>query len=139
MSTFLSFSLLPFSHASHCISGGLDVYYPDYNTPWSEAYCINIRQGITLNKDGTPRNRPSYSSMLECCKSAYAGQMSGKCISMLPEDIRPTTSPTNADRTADFWYPMYEMSWSKSGCSNKLPLPYNNVNDRPNYSTVSII
>jgi len=54
---------------------------------------------------------------------------------MLPIDIRPTASPTNADRTAKFWYPMYEMSWSTAGCSNKLPLPYNNVNDRPNYST----
>ena len=73
--------------------------------------------------------------MLSCCKQAYAGQMSGKCISMLPIDIRPTTSPTNADRTANFWYPMYEKSWSTSGCSNKLPLPYNNINDRPNYST----
>ena len=73
--------------------------------------------------------------MLECCQNAYAGQMSGKCISMLPEEIRPTASPTNTDRTTDFWYPLYEMSWSKSGCSNKLPLPYNNVNDRPNYST----
>ena len=77
--------------------------------------------------------------MLECCQNAYAGQISGKCFSMLPEEIRPTTSPTNTDRTANFWYPMYEMSWSQSGCSNKLPLPYNNVNDRPNYSTVSII
>ena len=61
--------------------------------------------------------------------------MSGKCISMLPEEIRPTTSPTNSAHTANFWYPMYEMSWTLSGCSNKLPLPYNNVNDRPNYST----
>ena len=73
--------------------------------------------------------------MLECCQNAFAGQISGKCISMLPEDIRPTTSPTNTDRTADFWYPMYEITWSTSGCSNKLPLPYNNVNDRPNYSS----
>lgn len=119
-----------------CIyTGGLDVYYPNYDLNWKDGYCINTRQGIALNKDGHPRDRPSYSSMLECCKSAYAGQMSGKCISMLPIDIRPTTSPTNVDRTASFWYPMYEQSWSSSGCSNKLPLPYNNINDRPNYST----
>ena len=116
-------------------AGGLDVYYPNYDLNWNDGYCINTRQGIPLNKDGYPRDRPSYSSMLECCKSAYAGQMSGKCISMLPIDIRPTTSPTNSERTAAFWYPMYEMSWSSSGCSNKLPLPYNNINDRPNYST----
>jgi len=54
---------------------------------------------------------------------------------MLPIDIRPTTSPTNSDHTVDFWYPMYEMPWSTSGCSNQLPLPYNNINDRPNYPT----
>ena len=75
--------------------------------------------------------------MLECCQNAYAGQMSGKCIDMLPEGIRPTTSPTNVDPRADFWYPMYEKAWPTSGCSNKLPLPYNNKNDRPNYPTVS--
>ncbi len=34
---------------------------------------------------------------------------------------------------ADFWYPDYDTAWSVAGCSNKLPLPYRNKNDRPNY------
>ena len=29
----------------------------------------------------------------------------------------------------------YEKPWSDAGCSNKLPLPFNNKADRPNYST----
>ena len=57
----------------------------------------------------------------------------GKCISMLPSP--PTTSPTSLDRDAGFWYPQYELPWSHAGCSNKLPLPYDNINDRPNYKT----
>ncbi|KAL7542550.1 hypothetical protein ACHAXR_011864 [Thalassiosira sp. AJA248-18] len=52
---------------------------------------------------------------------------------MLPNP--PTSSPTNSAREADFWYPMYETAWDQSGCSNKLPLPYNNINDRPRYDT----
>ena len=87
VSTFFNVLLISFSPYN---TGGLDVYYPNYNLKWNEGHCINTRQGIILNKDGTPRDRPSYSSMLECCKNAYAGQMSGKCISMLPEEIRPT-------------------------------------------------
>lgn len=105
--------------------GGLDVWYPDYETPWSEAGCRNDRP--------MPSGRPTYSSMLACCKGAYAGQVSGKCISMLPSP--PTSSPTTSDFDAGFWYPDYDTQWSDAGCSNKLPLPYNNVNDRPNYKT----
>ena len=29
----------------------------------------------------------------------------------------------------------YDTAWASAGCLNTLPLPYNNVNDRPNYST----
>ena len=141
---------------SSCV-GGLDVYYPNYNVNWNDGHCINTRplpSGVSLywliyvinritchaHNFSYPhllfiQQRPTYTDMLSCCKQAYAGQTSNKCISMLPIDIRPTTSPTNSERTADFFYPMYEMPWSTSGCSNKLPLPYNNVNDRPNYST----
>ena len=52
---------------------------------------------------------------------------------MLPNP--PTTTPTNSAQTADFWYPQYETSWDQAGCSNQLPLPYNNINDRPKYSS----
>ncbi|KAL7528792.1 hypothetical protein ACHAXR_002641 [Thalassiosira sp. AJA248-18] len=53
-------------------SGGLDVYYPDYATPWAEAGCINTRP--------LPSGRPTYSTMISCCKGAYAGQMSGEYL-----------------------------------------------------------
>ena len=106
-------------------SGGLDVYYPDYSRQWSDAYCINSRP--------MPSGRPTYTSMLACCKGAYAGQMSGKCLSMLPSP--PTTSPTPAGGITDFWYPDYDTAWTEAGCLNTFPLPYKNKNDRPNYKT----
>lgn len=56
--------LLHFSYA-----GGLDVYYPDYESPWLFAGCINRRP--------MPSGRPTYTSMLACCKGAYGGQVSG--------------------------------------------------------------
>ena len=37
------------------------------------------------------------------CKSAFAGQASGYCLSML--EAPPTASPTTSDFTVDFWYP----------------------------------
>ncbi|KAL7527404.1 hypothetical protein ACHAXR_001945, partial [Thalassiosira sp. AJA248-18] len=87
-------------------TGGPGIYYPDYVTAWDQATCINKRP--------VPSGRPIYSNMLACCKSSYRGQMSGKCISMLPNP--PTSSPTNSDFEADFWYPMYETAWDQSGC-----------------------
>jgi hypothetical protein len=102
--------------------GGLDVWYPDYETQWSDATCKNDYP--------LPNGRPTYSSQLACCKGAYAGQMSGACLAQLPNP--PTTSPT-MEGGAPFYYPVYEMTWSEGYCSNELPLPYNNVNDRPNY------
>jgi hypothetical protein len=106
-------------------SGGLDVYYPQYDIPWSDAFCTNAGP--------MPNGRPTYTTMLACCKGAYAGQMSGKCLASLPSP--PTGSPTNSAHTGDFWYPDYDTQWSDAGCSNKLPLPYNNKNDRPSYRT----
>lgn len=47
----------------------------------------------------------------------------------------PTTSPTNSAMEVDFFYPVYEVEWDKSGCSNKLPLPFENLNDRPTYAS----
>ena len=29
----------------------------------------------------------------------------------------------------------YDTAWTSAGCLNTPPLPYNNINDRPNYST----
>lgn len=106
-------------------TGGLSVYYPDYGTPWDQATCINMRP--------MPSGRPTYTSQLACCKGAYAGQMSGACFLGLPSP--PSTSPTTDAREADFWYPRYEDSWANSGCSNALPLPYNNKRDRPFYES----
>eukprot|EP00581_Thalassiosira_minuscula_P007690 CAMPEP_0183710126 /NCGR_PEP_ID=MMETSP0737-20130205/5963_1 /TAXON_ID=385413 /ORGANISM="Thalassiosira miniscula, Strain CCMP1093" /LENGTH=419 /DNA_ID=CAMNT_0025938349 /DNA_START=336 /DNA_END=1595 /DNA_ORIENTATION=- len=106
-------------------SGGLSVYYPDYDRAWPEGICINTRP--------MPSGRPTYSTMLACCKGAYGGQMSGKCLSQLPSP--PTTAPTTSSFEADFWYPDYDTAWSMAGCKNTLPLPYNNIGDRPNYRT----
>ena len=51
-------------------TGGLGVYYPDYKLDWSEGYCVNTRP--------MPSGRPTYTTMLQCCKGAYGGQMSGE-------------------------------------------------------------
>ncbi len=51
-------------------TGGLDVYYPDYTRAWPEGVCINTRP--------LPSGRVTYSTMLACCKGAYAGQTSGE-------------------------------------------------------------
>ena len=51
-------------------TGGLAVYYPDYTKAWPEGNCINDRN--------MPSGRPTYPTMLACCKGAYGGQMSGK-------------------------------------------------------------
>jgi len=106
-------------------TGGLDVYYPDYGKAWPMGSCTNTRP--------LPTGRPNYSTMLACCKAAYGGQISGKCLSELPSP--PTGSPTTSAFEAAFWYPDYDTAWSIAGCSNKLPLPFNNPNDRPNYGT----
>mmetsp|Transcript_18278 Transcript_18278/g.32216 ORF Transcript_18278/g.32216 Transcript_18278/m.32216 type:complete len:548 (-) Transcript_18278:144-1787(-) len=105
-------------------TGGLNVFYPDYSTDWSGASCTNTRP--------MPNGRPKYSTMLDCCKGAYGGQMSGKCLSMLPSP--PTGSPTNSAMEVDFWYADFDTAWDAAGCSNKLPLPYS-PNDRPIYPT----
>jgi hypothetical protein len=52
--------------------GGLPFYYADYDTAWSEAGCINKRP--------VPSGRPVYQSMLDCCKGAYGGQVSGELV-----------------------------------------------------------
>lgn len=107
-------------------SGGLDVWYPDYSIG-------NFAAGFCRNDRPLPNGWPTYSSNLACCLGAYGGQMSGTCLSQLPSP--PTTSPTSSDFETDFFYPVYEVAWSESGCSNALPLPFRNKSDRPNYPT----
>ena len=51
------------------------------------------------------------------------------------DEESPTSVPTKSPRTADFWYADYDTTWEEAGCKNTLPLPYQNVNDRPNYPT----
>ena len=61
---------------------------------WAEGYC-RFEQGCGSNYG------PGYSTQLECCKGAFGGQPSGKCLSEL--ESPPTTSPTNPGGLADFW------------------------------------
>jgi len=102
-------------------TGGLDVYYPDYGMTWSEGKCVNTRP--------LPSGRPTYDSMLACCKGAYGGQMSGACLEQLPSP--PTTSPTEVGGVG-LWYPDYETSWADAACLNTWPAPFN-TGDRPTY------
>ena len=57
-------------------------WHPVYSAGWTNGYC---RYNIDCDS-------PGYASELECCKFSYAGQISGHCISRLPNP--PTTSPT---------------------------------------------
>ena len=67
-------------------AGGLDVYYPDYDTAWDKAACVNTRP--------MPSGRPIFSTMIACCKGAYGGQMSGYCLSQAVPTLSPTLKPT---------------------------------------------
>ena len=46
-----------------------------------------------------------------------------------------TSAPTKSAKEVDFWYPIYGQPWINSDCSNKLPLHFDNINDRPNNLT----
>ena len=107
-------------------AGGVgDEWYPDYSTAWSDAGCLN-----TLPKPFKDGDRPVYESQLDCCKAAYGGQSSGKCLSELASP--PTTSPTQSGGASVF-YPNYGVSWSEATCINDYPVP----SGRPTYSTQS--
>ncbi|KAL7523997.1 hypothetical protein ACHAXR_000395, partial [Thalassiosira sp. AJA248-18] len=58
-------------------------WHPTYSAGWSNGYCQKT----------VDCNSPPYPSEVECCKTAYAGQISGFCLSKLPNP--PTTSPTD--------------------------------------------
>ena len=66
-------------------------YYPDYETPWDRATCLN-----TLPLPFTHGGRPTYSTKEACCAGAYGGQVSKACICSLdnPPLGCPTPSPT---------------------------------------------
>ena len=106
-------------------SGTAAFWYPDYETPWTEAGCLN-----QLPLPFTPGGRPTFDSQLACCKGAYAGQTSGKCLSELPSP--PTTSPTTSD--GGLWYPDYETQWIEAGCTNSRPYPFI-AGGRPTFDT----
>jgi hypothetical protein len=95
-------------------TGGLEVYYPDYDTAWSDATCINERP--------LPSGRPTYDTMLDCCKGAYGGQVSGKCLAALPSP--PTQSPTGSGGL-DVYYPKPGVAWTEGYCINERPFPNN--------------
>ena len=102
-------------------SDGLDVWYPDYDQDWTDATCIN--------EGPIPNGRPTYDTMLACCKAAYSGQSSGACLQALPTP--PTSSPTGADGL-DVWYADYDQDWADATCINEGPVP----NGRPVYDTM---
>ena len=108
-------------------TGGVtNFWYPDYDTAWSIAGCSNKFPLPYPRK----ADRPNYSTQLACCKGAYGGQVSGACISQLPNP--PTQSPTGQ---GGVWYPSFQIDgvgWQQGVCSTKRPVP-NNVG--PTYST----
>ena len=99
--------------------GGPDAYYPDYTLTWSEGKCINTTP--------VPSGRPTYTSMLACCKAAYGAQVSMACIQALPTP--PTGAPTMLG--SGVFYPDYSLPWTEGKCINSVPVP----NGRPAYTT----
>lgn len=94
-------------------------WHPVYSAGWTNGYC---RFTVDCNS-------PAYSSELACCKGAYTGQISGYCLSQLPQP--PTQSPTDTGGL-DVYYPDYATPWNDAGCINARPLP----SGRPTYSTM---
>ena len=63
---------------SPTLPGGLTTfYYPDYETPWDRATCLN-----TLPLPFTHGGRPTYSTKEACCAGAYGGQVSKACMAV---------------------------------------------------------
>jgi len=67
--------------------------------------------------------------MIACCKGAYGGQVSGKCLAALPSP--PATSSTSAGGFLEVYYPDYDTVWRSATCINDQPLP----SGRPTYSS----
>jgi hypothetical protein len=105
------FAALPNKPTSAPTKVGEGTFYPDYTLPWPEGKCISTTP--------IPSGRPTYSSMLACCKGNYGGQSTNACIKNLA--IPPTTSPTK--QVPDAWYPNYALPWPDGMCINTLPIP----------------
>jgi len=86
-------------------------WYADFDTPWLEAGCLNNKLPLPIID---LKDRPNYSTQLECCKAAYAWQMPGVCLSqLLPSP--PTTSATGSGGVATFLYPdNSSTSWTEA-------------------------
>ena len=106
--------------ASPTTSGGLNVWYADYDSDFAVATCINAAP--------LPNGRPTYTSQLACCQAEYKSQLSGACLTKLPS--RPTSSPTKLTGL-DVWYPKYDEEWLNGYCTNAAPIP----NGRPTYKS----
>lgn len=117
--------------------------------------------GGCINDYPLPSGRPTYKTMLSCSAmermadryrviidiaivislSAFFFEAVGQLwtwhpIVHIPNsnvphsfDMKQSIIPTHRQMSFHAW-----TSWSDSGCSNKLPLPFNNMNDCPNYS-----
>ena len=94
-------------------------FHPNYSLPWNLGKCQFV---ITCNS-------PSYTTELECCKAAYAGQTDNYCISQLANP--PTPQPTNVGGL-DIFYPDYTLAWSEGKCINTTPVP----SGRPTYTSM---
>jgi hypothetical protein len=90
--------------ASWCKRDTPVLWHPDYQQPWSTAGCVSKPDC----------DSPGYSTQLECCQTAYGGQVSGACIRQLP------TSPTDM---IEKWYADYGKTWSDAGCKSATPYP----------------
>ena len=85
-------------------------WHPTYAAGWTKGYC---RYTISCNT-------PAYATEIACCKTAYAGQVSGYCLSELPKP--PTMSPTDVGGVS-VYYPDYDLDWDRAYCINKRPIP----------------
>ena len=77
------------------VSPATTMWYPDYNAGWEAGKCIDT---LPLPPYGS---RPLYTTQLECCKLAYAGQSNNYCIAnmanpptAMPTTFKPTASPS---------------------------------------------
>lgn len=105
--------------SDHCWSGNpAAAWHPTYSAGWIRGHC---RFTVDCNS-------PSYSTQLDCCRNAYRGQMSGYCLSTLPNP--PTQAPTGSGGL-DVYYPLYEEAWSDGYCVNTSPMP----SGRPAYTS----
>jgi len=62
-----------------------------------------------------------FDTQLECCQERYKDQASGACLNALPDNERPTSSPTGVDGgIAPFFFPDWSAKWEDQTCTNAL-------------------